>query len=307
MIPLPHAPMTVIKLHGDYATAGLRNSPDELNTYPTEWNRLLDRIFDDYGLLVVGWSAEYDGALASAIERTPNHRYPTFWTTHGHGPKERARRLIAVREATSIATASADEFFIDITQRIGRLDEVATRRSRPTPLRTYLYPPESNTPPQGWAALPLLQFSTVASMGPAALQDTGIIRHTHREALLQTLRVAPVANWLRALAAAPPASAIAGMTDPNPAFEDWQPTPGGHQSDMSATYRFGGDATAGVSALVRAALPGFGIQGGSVLFKLDMAISITRIVSLGEAARLFRDGLANSSGRCNNGVFRVKQ
>ena len=285
--------MTVIKLHGDYATAGLRNSPDELNSYPDEWNRLLDRIFDEFGLLVVGWSADYDGALASAIERTPSRRYPTFWATHTHEPKEVARRLIAVRQATTIETTSADEFLVDLTQRIGRLDEIASRRSRPTPLRTYVFPPEQTSAPRGWSVLPLLQLSTVASVGPATVEDTGILRVRHREALVQALRVAPVANTLRALAAVPTAAAVveAINTDNPPPMVDWEPTPGGHQSDMSATYRLGGDAHMGVSALVRATFPGLGIQGGSILFKLDMAVSINRMVSLGEAARLFRDGL----------------
>ena len=188
MIPLPHAPMTVIKLHGDYASAGLRNSPDELRTYPDEWNRLLDRIFDDYGLLIIGWSADYDIALGDALERTPSRRYPTFWTSHDDGPREKARRLIAVREATTIDTASADEFLVDLTQRISRLDQVATRRNRPTPLRSYAFPPEQTTAPQGWAVLPLLQLSVVASVGPANLDDTGIVQVRHREALVQALQ-----------------------------------------------------------------------------------------------------------------------
>jgi hypothetical protein len=50
MIPLPHAPMTVVKLHGDYAMLGLRNTPEELGTYPLEWNDLRARVFDEHGL-----------------------------------------------------------------------------------------------------------------------------------------------------------------------------------------------------------------------------------------------------------------
>lgn len=46
MSPLSHAPATVIKLHGDYADLLMRNTVDELDTYPDEWNQLLDRIRD---------------------------------------------------------------------------------------------------------------------------------------------------------------------------------------------------------------------------------------------------------------------
>jgi len=70
-----HAPTTVIKLHGDYLSLGLRNTPDELTSYPEEIKTLLARVFDEYGLLVVGWSAEYDTALVEALESAPSRRY----------------------------------------------------------------------------------------------------------------------------------------------------------------------------------------------------------------------------------------
>ena len=81
MTPLVHAPTTVIKLHGDYLSLGLRNTPDELAKYPDEIRGLLSRIFDEHGLVIVGWSAEYDTALVEVLESAPSRRYPTYWTT----------------------------------------------------------------------------------------------------------------------------------------------------------------------------------------------------------------------------------
>ena len=205
MTPLTHAAVTVVKLHGDYAMPGLRNSPDELATYPPEWNSLLDRIFDEFGLVVVGWSADYDVALAEALSRARSHRYPVFWTSHNGRLSEAARRLIGNRGATVIDTTSADEFLSDLVERIRRLDEVAARRGRPTVLRTYFFPPESTTAPQGWAVLPLFQLTAVGVMGPATAETVGMIRPQQRDALVHALREDTLTTVLRGLSLAPAA------------------------------------------------------------------------------------------------------
>ena len=50
-------------------TPGLRNTQAELDSYPAEFNRLLDQVFDEFGLVVCGWSAAWDGALRKALNR----------------------------------------------------------------------------------------------------------------------------------------------------------------------------------------------------------------------------------------------
>jgi hypothetical protein len=89
MMPLAHAPATVIKLRGDYAGIQLRNTREELAQYPEPWNALLARIFDEYGLLVVGWSADSDVALAGALTVTPSRRFPIFWAARGELREQR--------------------------------------------------------------------------------------------------------------------------------------------------------------------------------------------------------------------------
>ncbi len=294
MTPLMHAPATVVKLHGDYATLGLRNTPEELGTYPSEWNGLLARVFDEFGLLVIGWSAAYDTALREAISSAPSRRYPTFWTSFNGNLAEAARRLIAQRQPAVIDTEGADEFLVDLTQRIKRLDQVAVRRHRPTPLRTWAYAPEQTSAPQGWAVLPLLQLRAVAAVGPASLDTCGILRPAQRDALVSALRTAPVTARLRYLTAAPVASAAAeppsaGATvTPTPLVE-WRPTPGGHQSTEHCSYRLGGDASSGISALVTAQFPSR--ITGSVLFTIDIGLSLASPLRLAGAAMILRDGL----------------
>jgi NAD-dependent SIR2 family protein deacetylase len=60
MKPLVHAPATVIKLHGDYLDLGSRNTPSELEHYPEEWKTIIARVLDEYGLVISGWSADWD-------------------------------------------------------------------------------------------------------------------------------------------------------------------------------------------------------------------------------------------------------
>jgi hypothetical protein len=56
-IPLTHSGCTVIKVHGDYRDVRLRNTSEELATYDADLNKLLDQVFDEYGLILCGWSA----------------------------------------------------------------------------------------------------------------------------------------------------------------------------------------------------------------------------------------------------------
>jgi SIR2-like domain len=74
--PIVHAGCTVIKVHGDYLDTRIKNSPSELECYDERMDRLLDRVLDDFGLIVCGWSAQYDTALRTAIRRAPSRRYP---------------------------------------------------------------------------------------------------------------------------------------------------------------------------------------------------------------------------------------
>ena len=94
-VPLTHAPCTVIKVHGDYLDTRMLNTPAELAAYPAELNALLDRVFDEYGLIVCGWSAEWDVALRAAISRAPARRYNTYWASRGEpSPSFSTRRCI---------------------------------------------------------------------------------------------------------------------------------------------------------------------------------------------------------------------
>lgn len=124
LTPLAHAPVTLVKLHGDYADLEIRNTVDELDSYPTEWNSLLDRILDEYGLLICGWSGDWDKALVAALKRARRRRYPLYWDVRG-SRRTAAAQLIAQHAAVVVPVASADELFTGLLERVDALDRLS--------------------------------------------------------------------------------------------------------------------------------------------------------------------------------------
>ena len=130
-LPLPHMQCCVLKVHGDYLDTRIRNTPDELDEYSEEINRFLDRVFDEFGLIVCGWSATWDGALRDAICRTPCRRFTTYWAVGGELSDE-AQRLIENRRAEVIPINDADTFFQKVQYKVEAMEEF----SKPHPLST---------------------------------------------------------------------------------------------------------------------------------------------------------------------------
>src|ERR1039458_599585 len=108
-VPLPHNRCFLLKLNGDYLDTRILNTEAELAQYSAALNALLNRIFDEYGLIVCGWSGEWDPALRSAITKAPNRRYPTFWIARAP-PSGIATDIINQRDARVINVSGADIF-----------------------------------------------------------------------------------------------------------------------------------------------------------------------------------------------------
>ncbi|QGT80611.1 SIR2 family protein [Pseudomonas coronafaciens] len=124
--PITHASCYILKIHGDYKDARILNTDGELNAYPPQFNLLLDRIFDEFGLIIAGWSGDWDNALHAALLRAPNRRYPTFWLSRGKlGAK--AHDLVTHRKATPISIAEADSFFEALNLRLQTLADSEQR------------------------------------------------------------------------------------------------------------------------------------------------------------------------------------
>ncbi|WP_375552977.1 SIR2 family protein [Roseovarius mucosus] len=126
--PLSHSACYVFKVHGDYKDTRILNTEEELEGYPEEFDRLLDRIFDEYGLIICGWSGEWDQALRSAVTRAPSRRYPLFWASRGD-LKGKAKDLSDLRGGITVPINDADTFFVDLSERVRTLEQ--SRRRNP--------------------------------------------------------------------------------------------------------------------------------------------------------------------------------
>ena len=127
--PLAHIEHLVFKVHGDYLDTRILNTERELAAYPPAVDALLDRIFDEYGLIVCGWSGDWDPALRAALERASSRRYTTYWTTR-RPPKPVAQRLIAHRRAGVIQIEDANTFFEKVKEDVTAIEEF----SKPHPV-----------------------------------------------------------------------------------------------------------------------------------------------------------------------------
>lgn len=298
MEPLCHSPATVVKLHGDYASLDLRNTPEELDEYPAEWEELLARIFDEYGLVVVGWSGDWDTALSRALVSAPSRRYPMYWMAHQGQMTENARRVVAARSAHVISAGDADSFFSDLTERLQRLDTIATRQGRPRLDRTPRLAPEQGAPPQGWVEFPLLQLHVAALVEPTTYESVGYIRMEDRTRLLEVLEASSACQTVRSLAsnmvpvsAEPEGEAVTGWSAPS----QWALTPDAVQQRDAASYRLGGDGSSGVSTLMTIRPPSFAL-GSALVIMLDVGMSVELRVQLLDLCILARDALVLVTG-----------
>ncbi len=124
-IPLTHMDCCIFKVNGDYQDySSMRNTQKELAKYPGAINQLLDRIFDEYGLVVCGWSAVWDTALREAICRCPSRRFTTWWAVHGELENE-AHQLIQQRQAECIRIRDANTFLRDLKDHVIAITEFA--------------------------------------------------------------------------------------------------------------------------------------------------------------------------------------
>jgi hypothetical protein len=190
----------VVKVHGDYLEATIKNTPEELDRYEAAMDSLLDRLLDEHGLVVSGWSAEYDTALVRAIERSKNRRYSMYWTSV-HSPTDPANKVIGLRDAVPIRIAGADVFFHELAENVAALEKFGnehplTIKAAVTRLKQYVAEPArhrvslhdlvSGTTAELCKEMEAFQFSRAAEAGGVALEDE-VQKIANRAELVYTL------------------------------------------------------------------------------------------------------------------------
>lgn len=114
----------VVKAHGDYLDGRLRNNPTELAALDPQVEQLIRRVLDEYGLIVAGWSAEWDTGLRTMLNDAQTGRYGTYWVTR----KEligAAAEVAAARNSTVVRVRDADTFFSEVRQEVAALRDLA--------------------------------------------------------------------------------------------------------------------------------------------------------------------------------------
>jgi len=128
-MPYVHSECTIIKLHGDYLDTRIKNTSDELAQYSERMNSCLDRIFDEFGLVICGWSAKWDIALRDALYRKHNWRFSTYWMYSTELCSDASTLKDRLR-AIPLQIENADKFFLNLSENIDALKTF----ERPHPL-----------------------------------------------------------------------------------------------------------------------------------------------------------------------------
>jgi hypothetical protein len=128
-MPFVHNNCTIIKLHCDYMDTRIKNTPEELAKYSKKFDKYLERVLDEFGLIICGWSAEYDTALRNALYRRKNRRFSIYWAVKSKLCDE-AIRLSNHLKTEQIPIESANKFFSQFLEKVEALKDI----EKPHPL-----------------------------------------------------------------------------------------------------------------------------------------------------------------------------
>ncbi len=124
--PLTQVRCLIVKAHGDYLDTRIRNTADEVAALDPGIARLIESLVRDYGLLVAGWSADFDAGLRLAVVAAGRGRYGTYWTSRSEVGAE-ATALIESLDARLIRVTDADSFFSALLEAVKSVGELVRR------------------------------------------------------------------------------------------------------------------------------------------------------------------------------------
>ncbi len=115
---ISHADSTLIKINGDYLDTRSKNTKTELNKYNRNLKKLLTEIVNNYGLIVCGWSGDWDRGLVDSLLAKSSRRYWMYWATKATHLSLGAKSIIAHQKADLIPNITADEFFTELSESV---------------------------------------------------------------------------------------------------------------------------------------------------------------------------------------------
>ncbi|MDB9247914.1 SIR2 family protein [Halorubrum ezzemoulense] len=120
--PLAHQDTVILKINGDYKETNIKNLASELKEYEKPVQSRIDRVFNEYGLVVCGWSGQWDTRLRESLLSCEKHRYSTYWAHRGD-LEDSAKELVAHRDGNAIQIEGASHFFSELKESIRALED----------------------------------------------------------------------------------------------------------------------------------------------------------------------------------------
>ena len=115
--PLTQVRCVVVKVHGDYLDTRIRNTADEVAQLDPDLSTWLQTLFSQYGVVVAGWSGDYDAGLRGVIDAAAQPQYGAYWT-HRSELTPLADQLAQHRNARRIKITDADSFFTRLLESV---------------------------------------------------------------------------------------------------------------------------------------------------------------------------------------------
>jgi hypothetical protein len=121
-IPLIHSNITIIKINGDYLDTKFLNIKSELEQYDPRLVDMLKFIFENYGLITCGWSAQWDIALVSILKSANKFRYSNYFTYLSRVNSD-LNDLSNFRKGQLVKINDADSFFTEFVENVEALEK----------------------------------------------------------------------------------------------------------------------------------------------------------------------------------------
>ena len=127
--PICHEGSSLVKVNGDYLDTRSKNTKPELSQYNRSLKNLLTDIVNDYGLIVCGWSGEWDKSLVESLIAKSSRRYWMYWATRSNQMSDAANTIIQNQKADLITNITANDFFTQLSDSVAAILE--SKQTRP--------------------------------------------------------------------------------------------------------------------------------------------------------------------------------
>jgi len=110
----------IVMVNGNYKETDLKLTPEDLKNYDDKLARYLNRIFEEFGLVICGWSGTHDTALVNILTANRIRRFAIFWCSRD-SPEKIPIEIKSNLHLSTVGIRSANDFFSDLKSKIDLL------------------------------------------------------------------------------------------------------------------------------------------------------------------------------------------